>query len=164
MPLIRCVKYIITLPKGEVRGRVFCSLRQRTDCHVVSVWVPERELACLSVRVHVGLLLESGDQTACPLQGFVEIVHAEEQEEPVARRRRVRAHQGGVLVRAPLVKADQHRSIRIHDLTPVVMARSRLSLAEQRLIPFEATGYVADAYDRPRAFHRSSAVDLTPAH
>jgi hypothetical protein len=41
------------------------------------------------------------------------------------------------------------------------MARRRLGLAEERLVPFEATGNVADADDRPRAFHRSSAVGLT---
>ena len=41
------------------------------------------------------------------------------------------------------------------------MTRRRLGLAEERLVPFEATGNVADADDRPRAFHRSSAVGLT---
>jgi hypothetical protein len=41
------------------------------------------------------------------------------------------------------------------------MARRRLGLAKERLVPFEATGNVADADDRPRAFHRSSAVGLT---
>jgi hypothetical protein len=41
------------------------------------------------------------------------------------------------------------------------MARRRLGLAEERLVPFEAIGNVADADDRPRAFHRSSAVGLT---
>jgi hypothetical protein len=62
-----------------------------------------------------------------------------------------------MLVRAPLVEAEQDGSIRIQDLTKVVMARRRLGLAEERLVPFEATGNVADADDRPRAFHRSSA-------
>jgi hypothetical protein len=109
----------------------------------------------------VGLLFEPGDESACSLQCHVEIVDAEEQEEAVARRRLVRAHQGGMLVRAPLVEAEQDGSIRIQDLTKVVMARRRLGLAEERLVPFEATGNVADADDRPRAFHRSSAVGLT---
>jgi hypothetical protein len=35
-----------------------------------------------------------------------------------------------MLVRAPLVQAKQHGSIRIEDLPPVAMARSRLALAE----------------------------------
>jgi len=66
-----------------------------------------------------------------------------------------------MLVRAPLVETEQDGSIRIQDLTKVVMARRRLGLAEERLVPFEATGNVADTDDRPRAFHRSSAVGLT---
>src|SRR5436189_2681646 len=66
-----------------------------------------------------------------------------------------------MLVRAPLVEAEQDGSIRIQDLTKVVIARRRLGLAEERLVPFEATGNVADADDRPCAFHRSSAVGLT---
>ena len=45
----------------------------------------------------------------------------------------VRTHQGGMLVRAPLVEAEQDGSIRIQDLTKVVMARRRLGLAEERL-------------------------------
>src|ERR1043166_9105260 len=64
-------------------------------------------------------------------------------------------------VRTPLVEAEQDGSIRIQNLTKVVMARRRLGLAEERLVPFEATGNVADADDCPRAFHRSSAVGLT---
>ena len=109
----------------------------------------------------MGLLFEQADESARPLQGQVEIVDAEEQEEAVARRRLVRAHQCGMLVRAPPVEAKQDGSIRIQDLTKVVMARRRLGLAEERLVPFEATGNVADADDRLRAFHRSSAVGLT---
>jgi hypothetical protein len=66
-----------------------------------------------------------------------------------------------MVVRAPLVEAEQDGSIRIQDLTKVIMARSRLGLAEERLVPFEATSNVADADDRPRAFHRSSGVGLT---
>ena len=64
-------------------------------------------------------------------------------------------------MRAPLVKAEQDGSIRIQDLTEVVMGGSRRRQAEERLVPFEATGNVADADDCPRAFHRSSAVGLT---
>ena len=64
-------------------------------------------------------------------------------------------------MRAPSVEAEQYGSIRIQDLTKVVMARRRLALAEKRLVPFEATGNVADADDRPCAFHRISAVGLT---
>ena len=64
-------------------------------------------------------------------------------------------------MRAPLVEAEQDGSIRIQDLTKVVMARRRLGLAEERLVPFEAAGNVADTDDRPCAFHRISAVGLT---
>jgi hypothetical protein len=68
-----------------------------------------------------------------------------------------------MLVRAPLVEAEQDGSIRIQDLTKVVMARRRLGLAKERLVPFEATWDVAYANDRPCAFHRISAVGLTTA-
>jgi hypothetical protein len=66
-----------------------------------------------------------------------------------------------MLVRAPLVEAEQDGSIRIQDLTKVVMGGRRLGLAEERLVPFEATGNVADADDRPRAFHSDAFIDLT---
>jgi len=55
---------------------------------------------------------------------------------PRGCRRRVRAHRGGMLVRAPLVEAEQDGSIRIEHLTKVVMARWRLGLAEERLVPY----------------------------
>ena len=42
-------------------------------------------------------------------------------------------------MRAPLVEAEQDSSIRIEDLTKVGMGRSCLGLAEERLVPFEAT-------------------------
>src|SRR5713101_9531633 len=66
-----------------------------------------------------------------------------------------------MLVRAPLVQAKQHGSIRIQDLTKVAMARRLLRLAEERLVPFEAGRNVIYADDRPCAFHRISAVGLT---
>jgi hypothetical protein len=64
-------------------------------------------------------------------------------------------------MRAPLVEAEQDGSICIQDLTKVIMARRRLGLAKERLVPFEAARDVAYSYDRPCAFHRISAVGLT---
>src|ERR1700757_3370364 len=61
-----------------------------------------------------------------------------------------------MFVRAPLVEAEQNGSIRIQDLTKVVMAWRRLGLAKKRLVPLKAAGNVPYADDRPRAFHRSS--------
>src|SRR5947207_15853303 len=66
-----------------------------------------------------------------------------------------------MFMRAPLVEAEQNGSIRIQDLTKVVMARRRLGLTEERLVRFEAGGNVAYADDRPGAFHSISAVGLT---
>jgi hypothetical protein len=123
--------------------------RERTNHDVVSIPVPERELLCSSSRVRVRLLFESGDERACPFQRHIEIVDAEEQEEPVARCRGVRARQRRMLVRAPLVEAEQDSSIRIEELTKVGMGRLCLGLAEERLIPFEATRHIAYADDRP---------------
>jgi hypothetical protein len=65
-----------------------------------------------------------------------------------------------MLVRAPSVETEQDGSIRIQDLTKVVMGRGRLGLAEERLIPFEAARNVAYADDRPSAFHRISVGGL----
>jgi hypothetical protein len=67
-------------------------------------------------------------------------------------------------VRAPLVEAEQHGSIRIQNLTKVVMGGNRSWLTEQRLVPFEAAGNVTYADDRPCAFHRISADGLTTQH
>jgi hypothetical protein len=108
----------------------------------------------------VGLLFEPGDESAGPLQCQVEIVDAEEQEQPVARWRLVRAYQGGMLVRAPLVETEQDGSIRIQDLAKVVMGRRGLGLAEERLIPFEAARNVLYADDRPCTFHCTSFAGL----
>src|SRR6266487_2386767 len=102
-----------------------------------------------------------GDESACSFQCHIEIVDAEEQEEPVARCRPVRAHQRRMLVRAPLVKAEQNGSIRIEDLTKVGMARLCLGLAEERLVPFEAPRHITHTDDRPCPFHGISAGGLT---
>jgi hypothetical protein len=64
-------------------------------------------------------------------------------------------------VHAPPVQAEQDGSICIQDPTKIVMARRSLGLAEERLIPLEAAGNVADANYRPCAFHRIFAVGLT---
>jgi len=64
-------------------------------------------------------------------------------------------------VRAPLVEAEQDSSIRIEDLTKVGMGWRRLRLAQQRLVPFEASRHIAYANDRPGAFHDISPVGLT---
>jgi hypothetical protein len=80
----------------------------------------------VSVRAHLQLLFEAAHESAGSLQCQVEIIDAKEQEEAVARRHRLRAQQGRMLVRAPLVKAEQDGSIRIQDLTKVIMVRRRL--------------------------------------
>ncbi|MDQ1636825.1 MAG: hypothetical protein QOF62_164 [Pyrinomonadaceae bacterium] len=132
--------------------------RERTNHDVVSVRIPERELLCSSTRIRVRLLFEPGDERACPFQRHTEIVDAEEQEQPVARCRVVRARQRRMLVRAPLVEAEQDSSIRIEELTKVSMGRLCLGLTEERLVPFEATRHIAYADDRPGAFHDISTA------
>jgi hypothetical protein len=104
----------------------------------------------------VGLLLESSDESACPWQRAIKIIDPEKQEQTVTRLRVIRAHQGRMLMCAPLVKAKQDRSIRINDLTEVVMGRSRLRQPKQRLVPLEAASHIANANDRPGALHGSS--------
>src|SRR5262245_1371705 len=55
---------------------------------------------------------------------------------------------------APLVKAEQHGSIRVEKLTEVGMFWRSCCLAEQRLVPAEAPRHILHSDDRPRAFHR----------
>ena len=135
--------------------------RERANGDVVSVRIPERELLCSSIRIRVWLLFEPVDESACPFQGHIEIVDAEKQEEPVAGSRIVRARQRRMLVRAPLVEAEQDSSIRIEDLTKVRMGWLCLGLAEERLVPFETGRHIAYSDDRPSAFHDIFLVGLT---
>ncbi len=102
------------------------------------------------------LLFETGDQLTGPLQGHIKIVDAEEQKQTIAWRRRIRTHQGGMLVVTPSVETEQDGSIGVEDLTKVVMSGRCLGLAEERLIPFETTRHVSYADDHPRAFHDTS--------
>jgi hypothetical protein len=79
----------------------------------------------------VGLLFEPRDESACPCQGHAEIINTEKQKETVAGRRVIGAHQGGMLVGAPLVEAKQDSSIRVEDLPKVGMGWRRLRLADR---------------------------------
>jgi hypothetical protein len=85
--------------------------RERTDRNVIPVWISERELLGLSVRIYVWLLFEPADERACPLKCHVEIIDTEEQQEPVAGCPVIGAHQGGMLVGAPFVEAEQDSPI-----------------------------------------------------
>lgn len=58
-------------------------------------------------------------ELARPTQGTFKVIDAEEQEQPVAGCRVVRAHQRRMVVRAPLMEAEQNGSIRIEDLSKV---------------------------------------------
>jgi len=63
--------------------------RERIDRKEISVRISERELLGLRVRIHMWLLFELSDESACPLQRQVEIIHTEEQQKsqvPVYRR------------------------------------------------------------------------------
>src|SRR4030095_7414601 len=115
---------LIPLRRNEL-GR-----RERADHDVVPVRISECELHSSSVRVHLRLLLEPSDESACPWQRHVEIIHTKKQEEAVARLRVIGARQGGMVMGTPLVKAEQDRAIRVEDLTEVVMGGSRLRQAK----------------------------------
>src|SRR4029434_9358229 len=119
----------------------------------MTVRVCELELRSSRVRVHAGLLFEPSDESACPWQRHVEIINTEKQEEAVARLRVIGAHQGGMVVGTPLVKAEQDRAVRVEDLPEVIMGGPRLRLAKERLVPFEAASHIAYRNDRPRALH-----------
>ena len=101
------------------------------------------------------LLFEPRDEPAGPLQCQVEIVDAKKPEEPIAWCRVVRTHQGGMLVRAPLVEAEQDGSVRVEDLTEVVMAKRRPGLTEDRLMS-ETRCFVLNKYLARPARSRAS--------
>ena len=125
---------------------------------MISVRISDGKLPCLRIRVYVGLFFQLFDEAAGPFQGDFVVINAKKQKETIARCPIVRIHQGGMLVRTPLVEAEQHGSIRIEDLSPVIMAWSSLGLTEKRLIPLEATGNIAHADDRPCSFHAFGSV------
>jgi hypothetical protein len=101
----------------------------------------------------MGLFFEPSPESACPLEGRLVVVDPKEQKKTVARLSVVRTHQGRMIMRCPLVKAEQDGSLSIQDLAKVIMFWLRLGLAEKRLVPSEAGGNVPYADDRPNAFH-----------
>jgi len=105
----------------------------------------------------VWLFYESRDKRVRPPQCHLVIVDAEEQEQTVAGCSVIGTLQGRMILDTPLVKAEQHSSIRIEKLAKVGMGRRRRRLAEQRLVPLETRRHIANSNDRPRSFH-----DITP--
>ena len=82
---------------------------------------------CLGSRVAP---LRIGRQKRVPLfRAKLVVIDAKEPDQTVSGYSFVGTHQRRMLVRGPLVKTEQDGSIRIHDLTPVYMARSCLKLA-----------------------------------
>src|SRR5262249_32794725 len=144
----------------SLRGLASLVPIERADHHVVSVRIAERELHGSCGRIQMGLLLESSDEGAGPSKRRVEIIDAKEQQQTVAGCRVIGARQRRMIVRAPLVEAEQDRSIGIEDLTPVVMSGTRSRLAEQLPVPIEARRHVLYPYDRPRALHRVSLMPI----
>jgi len=76
------------------------------------------------------VLLEPRNESACSLQGAVEIVDAEEQEQAITGGAIAWTHQRRMRVRAPLMEAEQHSSVRIDQLTKIGMPRIRRRLAK----------------------------------
>src|SRR6516164_8830968 len=93
----------------------------RTDGDVISVRISERKLCRSSVAIHMWLFFQPADEHARPWQSYVKVVDTEEQEEAVARFGVVGTCQRGMLVGAPRVKTEQDRSIRVGDLSEVVV-------------------------------------------
>src|SRR5262249_40867066 len=77
------------------------------------------------------------------------------------RRRVIGAHQRGMLMRTPLVQANQDRAIRVDDLAPVLVGRRRRRLTKQSLGPPETGRHVANAHHRPCALHPTPRPPVT---
>jgi hypothetical protein len=99
------------------------------------------------------LLLKPTDECLRPLQGHVEIIHSEEEKEAVSRGTIAGTQQRRMFLYTPLMEAEQDSPIRVHDLTEIGVVRSRLCLAEQRLLPPETSGHIVYPDNRPRALH-----------
>jgi hypothetical protein len=110
----------------------------------------------------VRLLVEFGRKSAGSSQRQVEIIDAEKQEQSISRQRLVRARQGRMPVRAPLVETQQHGAIRVANLTPEVVTGSGFRLSEQCLVPFEAERHISDTDDCPGAFHFVGTIASLP--
>jgi hypothetical protein len=65
-----------------------------------------------------------------------------------------------VLVGAPFVETEQDSSVRVEELTKLVVGRCRLRLAEERLVPLEARADVVHPDDRAGALPWYSSGDL----
>jgi len=101
----------------------------------------------------VRLLVEPGDQSPRSWQRQVEIVDTEKQKQAIARLPVIGAHQGRVLMGSPCVKSEQDRSIRVDELTEVVMGGTPRRFAEEGQIPFEASSNIVNCDDRPCSLH-----------
>ena len=64
-----------------------------------------------------------------------------------------------MILDTPLVKAEQHGSVRVDELSEVGMPRRRRPLSEQRLVPLEAPRHIPYPDDGPRALH--AGTDLS---
>src|SRR6266480_2359666 len=138
-------------PVGSMKG---LGRIERTDGDVISVRISERKLRSSSAGIHMWLFFQPADERARPWQSRVKVVDPEEQEEAVARLGVAGTHQRGMLVGTPGVETEQDRPIGVDDLPEIVVGRSRLRQAKQRLVPPEAPGHVSHANDCPRALHR----------
>jgi hypothetical protein len=78
----------------------------------------------------VRLLFEASDERACPSKYDIEVIDAKEQQEAISGRPATGAHQGWMIVGAPLMKTQQDRTIGIEDLPKVVMGGKRSRLIE----------------------------------
>ena len=99
------------------------------------------------------VFFQSGDEQARALDRQVEVIDTKEQQETVAGCSVIWAHQRGMFVSAPLVKAEQDSAIGVEDLAEVIMGWTCDLLSEQRLIPFAAARNIGYADDRPRTLH-----------
>jgi hypothetical protein len=79
---------------------------ERADRDVIAIQISQRKLLCSRVPIGVWLFFKPHHKRTRPLQRRIEIIHTEEQQESVTGHTTDRAHQGGMVVRAPFVKAQ----------------------------------------------------------
>jgi hypothetical protein len=81
----------------------------------VPVRIAQRELHRAGFGVRMRLFFQPLDEGACAAQRVVEIVDAKEQQQTVAGLGTIWVRERRVIVRAPFVQAQRHRSIVIQD-------------------------------------------------
>ena len=93
------------------------------DHYVVPIRIAQCELSGTGVCIDNRLLLEEGDKCVGTPQCLIKIADAEKQQQAIARARKIGAEKGRMLMRSPLVQAEQDSAVMIQNLAEIIVGR-----------------------------------------